>query len=172
MLIYLQMIDTPEDRLKFETVYCLYRQMMYAIAFRVLGNPQDAEDAVHNAFVSIAKNITKISDLESPKTKSYIVTIVENHAIDLYRWKQRHSVLPFEEEVMGVSVEYTGDNELARCMAQLPARYRNILLLKHYHGYTTREIAAMMNLSLSNVSKLEQRAKGRLEALCKEAELF
>lgn len=172
MLIYLQMIDTRQERLKFETVYELYQQLMYAAAFRILGNPQDAEDAVHDAFVRIAKNIKKISDPECPKTKSYIVTIVENQAIDLYRRKQRHPQLPLAEETVGLQLEYVGDNELARCMALLSARYRNILLLKYYHGYTTREIAAMMNLSHSNASKLEQRAKAKLEKLCKEAELL
>ena len=60
---------------------------MYAVAYSILCNPQDAEDAVHHAFVKIIENISKISDLECPKTASYIVTIVEHTAINLYRKK-------------------------------------------------------------------------------------
>lgn len=172
MLIYLQTIDSPRERTKFETVYHLYRQTMYAVAFKILRNPQDAEDAVHHAFVKIAENIKKISDPECPKTKCYVVTIVENKAIDLYRKKQCRAHLPLDDEAVGITVEYTGDNELARCMAKLSPRYRDILLLKYHHGYTTREIAGLLGLTLSNASKLEQRAKAKLEELCKEAKLL
>lgn len=93
-------------------------------------------------------------------------------AIDLYRKKQRHPHVELDEDAVGLTVEYSGDNELAYCMAKLPARYRNILLLKYHQGYTTREIAGLMGLTLSNTSKLEQRAKAKLEQLCKEVGLL
>ena len=60
MMIYLQMIDSPEDRSKFEQIYMEYRSMMFHIANRILTNEQDAEDAVHEAFLKIAENIEKI----------------------------------------------------------------------------------------------------------------
>ena len=60
MLIYLMMIDSPEDQSKFEKVYLTYKGLMYHTAFKVLNNEEDAEDAVHNAFVKIAENISKI----------------------------------------------------------------------------------------------------------------
>ena len=49
MLIYLQMIDTPEERSKFELLYREYRGLMFHVANRILENDQDAEDAVHQA---------------------------------------------------------------------------------------------------------------------------
>ena len=76
MLIYLQMIETAEDKTKFEILYTEYREWMGAIAFSILNNKQDAEDAVHNAFVKVAENIKKVGDPYSPKTKAYIVTII------------------------------------------------------------------------------------------------
>ena len=172
MLVYLQMIETPEQQWKFETIYLENRQMMYALAYRILHNQEDAEDAVHQAFVKIAENISKIFDPKCPKTRAYIVTIVENQAIDLYNSKKRHPHLPFEEAVAGMTVEYHGDNGLAACMAKLPANYRHILLLKYHHGYTTREAAKLLGITLSNASKLDQRAKAKLEMLCKEAQLL
>ena len=63
MMIYLQMIDAPEDRSKFEQIYMEYRSMMFHIANRILTNEQDAEDAVHEAFLKIAENIEKIEDV-------------------------------------------------------------------------------------------------------------
>ena len=63
MLVYLQMVETAEQRLMLETLYMTNRQLMYGVAFRILRNQEDAEDAVHQAFVKIAENITKISDV-------------------------------------------------------------------------------------------------------------
>ena len=90
MLIYLQMIETEQDRSKFERIYLQYRNLMFSAAFSVLHNPEDAEDAVHHAFVKVAENIDKISEAVCPKTAAYVVTIVENKAIDLYRRKKKH----------------------------------------------------------------------------------
>ena len=85
MIVYLQLIDTAEDRSKFEQLYEQYKQLMFYTAFQILKRPQDAEDAVHHAFLSIAENISKISDPDCPKTRAYIVTIVERKAIDMLR---------------------------------------------------------------------------------------
>lgn len=172
MILYLQMIEAPVERSKFEQVYLQYKRMMYAAAFSILGNIQDAEDAVHHAFVKIAENISKISEPECPKTRSYVVTIVENTAINIYRKKKRHATLTLDEEGPWLAVEYAGSNELARCMAKLPGRYRQVLLLKHHHGYSTKEIAKMLGLTAVNVAKIEQRAKAKLEILCREAEIL
>lgn len=117
MMVYLQMIESPREKSKFEVIYRLYRDKMYATAYAILGNPQDAEDAVHHAFIKIIENISKISDPECPKTKGYVVTIVENTSINLYRQKKRRASVPFDEDNCGLTVEYRGDNELARCMA-------------------------------------------------------
>jgi len=166
MLIYLQMIETPEERDKFEALYMEYRGLMYHIAYDILRNDQDAEDAVHNAFVKIAEYIKNFLDLECPKTKGYIVTIIESRAIDIYRHKQRHPVMSLDELPAGLHMEYTGSNELTKCIASLPPRYRHVLALKHQHGFSNREIAKILDISEANVSKLEQRAKARLRELC------
>ena len=50
---YLQMLDTPEEKIRFEQIYTKYRSPMFRTADRILHNAQDAEDAVHNAFLQI-----------------------------------------------------------------------------------------------------------------------
>lgn len=70
MLVYLQMIETPEEKEQFEVLYMEYRGLMYHIAYDILHNDQDAEDAVHNAFVKIAEHIKNFINLECPKTKA------------------------------------------------------------------------------------------------------
>lgn len=59
MLLYLQMLETPEKKSLFEQIYLEYRGLMYHVAYEILHNDQDAEDAVHQAFVKIVENIKK-----------------------------------------------------------------------------------------------------------------
>lgn len=167
-MIYLQMMQSEYDRAKFEEIYLKYKALMFCVANKILHNEQDAEDAVHMAFMKIAENIEKIDELDCPKTRSYIVTIIENKAIDIYRKKSRHKEVEFLEEVQGLEVTYDGDNLLTRCILSLPARYREVILLRYYHGYSVREIAALLDISLAAASKLDQRAKKKLKELCEK----
>ena len=134
----------------------------------IFDNEQDAEDAVHMAFIKIAENIEKIDALDCPKTRSYIVTIAEHKAIDIYRKKNRHKQNEYLEEINGIEVTYDGDNLLTKSILNLPARYREVILLRYYHGYSVREIAALFDISLVATSKLDQRAKKKLKELCEK----
>lgn len=168
MIVYLEMIDSPESKSKFEKIYDTYRGLMYYAAYQILGHQQDAEDAVYAAFVKIAENIEKISDPVCPKTRSLVVIIVKNQSIDLLRSRKRHEKVELMEDMVCFSPDYEEEDSLTRCILKLPQRYQNVILLKYSHGYTLREIADMMGLSLAAVTKLDQRAKKKLEKLCKE----
>lgn len=165
MLIYLQMIETEADKSKFVQVYQEYRDLMYHVALKLLKHPQDAEDAVGHAFEQVAKNIQKISAPVCPKTKGYVVTIVERKAIDMLRKRNRHPEVELDEETAGIAAEYEVEDHLAACILQLPARQREVILLKYRHGYSLREIAQILGITLTAANKLDQRAKQRLHEL-------
>lgn len=172
MLIYLMMIDSTADQSKFEKVYLTYKGLMYHTAYKILNSEEDAEDAVHNAFVKIAENISKITDPVCSKTQVYVVTIVENKAIDLYRANQRRRSVTYLDDISGISVEESKVHGLAACMAKLSPRYRQIILLKYYQGFSCREIAKMLNITEANAVKLDQRAKNKLLQICREAKIL
>ena len=165
MILYLQMIDSSEDRSKFEQIYIEYRELMFYVANRILDNDQDAEDAVHEAFLKVAENIKKIGEPKCPKTKGFVVTIVENKAIDLYRKRKRHPTVELTEEIRGFSPVYEGQNALTACILKLPARYREMILLRYHQGYSVKEVASILGISLAAASKLDQRAKNKLKDL-------
>ncbi len=171
MLIYLQAIETEEDKSKFERLYEAYSGLMFHTAFKLLAQREDAEDAVHHAFVKIAENITKISDPECPKTRAFVVTIVENCAIDLLRSRKRRGEVPLDLDGDGIPVtaEETDDRLTALILA-LPARQREVILLKYYHGFRLREIASLLNVSFAAATKAEQRARRRLAELYEREE--
>lgn len=162
VLIYLQMIETEEERSKFEQIYLEYRDAMYYVAWNVLHHTEDAEDAVHHAFVKIAENITKVGESTSAKTKRYVMIIAQTTAIDMWRSKRKHPISDLEKIGAAVSVEYEGDDLLAAYILDLPEQQRNIIWLRYYHGYTPREIAKMLGMTYASVLKTDQRAKQKL----------
>ena len=168
MLIYLQMIETPEDQSKFVIIYEQYRDYMYRVAFAILNNQEDAEDAVHCAFVKIAENIKNVDEPVCLKTRGYVVTIVRNRAIDVYRKKQAHPTAEYSDAIKGVQIEYDGENRVTACIMKLNERQRNILILKYHHGYDLKEIAKMLGITYRNALQIEQRAKAKLRVLCEE----
>ncbi len=157
------MIEDEPSRGKFEALYLRYRDIMFYTANRILQNAVDAEDAVHEAFVSILTNLEKISDVESPKTRAYCVIITERKAIDLIR--SRKKTVALEDNEPGLEISVPGGGALAAAMAKLPPRYREVLLLRYYVGYHTKELADILDLKKYAVEKLLWRAKARLKEL-------
>ena len=173
MLIYLAMIDSPDDQAKFERVYNKYRYLMLHVANKILQNHHDAEDVVHQAFIAVIENLEKIIEIDSPKTRSYIVIITERKAIDLMRQNNRRQTLELNKDIAGVEIPFEMDNPVATAIAKLPAHYREVLLLRFNNGFTTREIASILSISNSGVRKMIVRAKKALQELLeKEGEVI
>lgn len=168
MLMYLSMIETPDDKVKFERIYNRYRNLMYHVAYKVLSNHYDAEDAVHQAFVAIIRHLEKISDIDCPETRSFIVLITERKAIDLIRTRHSEKVIPLNEDLIGIEIPAPGDHGLADALAKLPAHYREVLLLRFDNGYSAKELAQMLGMTESGVRKLIGRAKNALGRILEE----
>lgn len=67
MLLYIQMLETPEEKSKFEQLYLGYRNLMFYVANRILHNQQDSEDVVHDSFLKIIKIIKKLKIQSVPR---------------------------------------------------------------------------------------------------------
>ena len=166
VLVYLQMMDSETDRSKFEQLFVRYKGLMFHVAMEKLQNVDDAEDAVSQAFIAIADNIHKISQIDCQKTKSLVVIVTENKALDMIR--QRRKVIPMEldKRTTGMDIPLPGDCGLADAIAVLPAQQREVVLLCG-DGYKPAEIAKILGISPSNVYKILQRARKVLEKAMK-----
>lgn len=78
---YISMVDTPTEKELIAQLYNAYKQFMYNISMSLLGNKEDAEDAVQDSFVRIIKNLDKIQNPYSRKTKSYITVITKTSVL-------------------------------------------------------------------------------------------
>lgn len=171
MLVYLEMLETPEEKLKFEQLYFLYRDKMYAVAFKILHNENDAEDIVHESFKAIIENFEKINDISCHKTWNYIVTIVKNKSFTLYQKKKHHETSAYEDWVE-VKMDFTPEKvteerEIAEILAELirnlPFPYKEVLYLQYYNALSGEEIAKFIDKTPAHVRKISQRAKAMLK---------
>ena len=161
LMLYLQMLETPEEKVRFEEIYLKYRVTMFRVAEGILHNDQDAEDAVHLAFLSLA-NCRLLPEL-GPQARHLAAVTAERKAIDLYRARKRRpeAALEEEESLPGCAPP-PSDGTLAGAMAALPPRYREVLLLKYYNGYSAAEVGELLGTTAANVRQLIARAKRKL----------
>ncbi len=173
MVIYLAMMENEADQSKFTQIYKLYHKTMFYTAQRILGDGKDTEDIVHDAFIKIIEILYQIEEIECPKTRNLIVTIVERKAIDLYRRRKNKPMLSLDALLINVPsadeiAAIPGKSDLSKALALLPTVSRQLLLLRYYHGYSEKEIAELLSMSYDAVRKGMQRARERLEKTMRE----
>lgn len=168
--LYLTLIDTDADKIKFTKLYEQYRHLMFYIAQEILKDEHLSEDAVQEAFLRIAKNFHKIGEIICPETRNFTVIITRNVAITMIN--QRHEDLDINSytenisSVAGDDVFETVSNKLLTdCILQLPEIYRDPLYLYHLYGFTLSEISHLLSISVEATKKRVQRARHMLKEL-------
>ena len=168
MLIYLQMLDTPEEMSKFETLYYTHRRTMLHIAMQILKDHQLAEDAVQEAFIRLVKNFSKIGQVDCPQTRLFTVIIVRNISLTMRTEHQEQIIV--EVPPTTVPVEYDLEEVLGRIAYEevltairgLPLIYRDILYLQCVEGYKLTEISKLIGIETETVKKRAQRGRKML----------
>lgn len=173
-------IENDEERALAENLYLTYKSRMYGIAYAILHNREDAEDAVMDAVFSIVKNISLFSSIPRNKTESLIVVISRNAAINRYNYNKRRSTSsldetanyipdndPTPEEMFGQKEDY---EKLLQVIRTLDPIYRDILLLKYLYEYDNCTIAAMTGVAEATVRVRLMRAKEKLSELLRGGE--
>ncbi|HFL3562789.1 TPA: RNA polymerase sigma factor [Clostridioides difficile] len=176
MLIYLNLIDLDDEKKKFEQVYLKYRKLMFYIANQILKDEQLSEDAVHNAFLKIINNIEKINDVNSQKTKGFVVIIVKRISINIYNKRKKEEINDINDESykfnsLDLSIEAFGKyNYLEEALKKLSETDLQIILLKYSHGFSTKEISKILNIKEVNLYKRNKRALEKLKKILSEME--
>ena len=174
--LYLSMVETEEQRSIVEQIYHDYEQTMYHAAFAVLHNKQDAEDAVHEAFVRIITDIDRLAAVQKEKRKSFVIIVVKNIAIDTYRRRQRENVGAEDISDMDIADDFSieqaisdsTDRELLmKAVEKLPEKQQEVLVMKFFHEVSTADIAEMLGIDVSAVRKRIARAEKNLYEILK-----
>lgn len=175
---YLALIDDEPSRGLFEQIYLLHRQTMVYAANRILHDQMLAEDATHDAFLRIINLLDKISDPNLHKTRSFVVLIVRNIALDYYRKRKRLAETSYEEfdfifEDQDLDpaemFEQIENRELFRQkVAKLRPIYAEVLALRYSFEYSDQEIAELLGISCETVRTRLRRARIQLRVKFEE----
>lgn len=153
-----------------------YQDMVYNLAYRIMGEPASAADATQEAFISAYKSI---NHFRGGSFKSWLLRIVTNACYDELRYRKRRpqssldeitednesSALLESEKAVGPE-EYSQQTELVQaienCLEDLPEDQRVATVLCDVEGYDYSEIADIMSTSLGTVKSRISRARSKL----------
>ena len=170
LAFYMSFIDDDDDKKKFEMLYNLYGKRMAKVAFSVLKNKEDAEDAVQDTFVKIARNMRSIGDPDSGETLSYVLKATKNTAINLSQKNTtRNKHIQFED-VENMTDEQFLDKlriqeryeETVEAISSLDDTYNDVLFYHFVSGMKIKEIADLLGRKSSTVHQQIVRGKRKL----------
>jgi RNA polymerase sigma factor (sigma-70 family) len=153
-------------------VYRSYGRLVYAVAYKVLGNRDRAEEATQQTFVKAWRAAQSFD--ESRELGPWLATIARRVAIDLYRREALRAVDPIESVPAGdpalvatpQSAEAIYDVwEVRQAVAQLPPDEEEVVRLQHLDGFTHAQIAERLGVAIGTVKSRSFRAHKRLAEL-------
>jgi RNA polymerase sigma-70 factor, ECF subfamily len=163
--------DDDDNRYKrdFDELFRQKRHTLYRIAHRIVGNDEDAEDALQTAFMKLMERPWPIEVIKNPV--GYLVQATRNAAVDAVRMRTRQlSVhVPFDEaQIFAVASHLNMDDrvELLRlALAEIKPKLVDTLILCWMEGLTCKEVAAIRGVTIGTVLKDLYRARFRVKRL-------
>ena len=142
-----------------ETAYIRYGDLLYRLALAELQRPQDAEDAVADAFERYLTSAPRFKNAEAER--AWLIRVTVNRSRDLYRHRRIRTHEPLESaENLGTTDEA---KEVLLALSELPIKYRSVIALHYLEGFSVTEIATILNLSDSAVKMRLARGREQLK---------
>jgi RNA polymerase sigma-70 factor (ECF subfamily) len=155
----------------FERLVVLYQRPVYNLAYRMLGDAGDAEDAAQETFLRAYANLSAYE----PKRRfaSWLLSITAHWCIDRLR-RRIKMALEFPDDIAALGGRDEGaeaaaiareeEREVRRSLGALPAPARLMIVLRYWHDLSYAEIAEVTGLPVSTVKMRLLRARRSLAA--------
>jgi RNA polymerase sigma factor (sigma-70 family) len=153
-----QLVEQLKQRNRggFTELYDHYASTLYGVICRVVNDTVTAEDVLQETFVKVWKNIELYSE-DKGSFFTWLLNITRYTAIDYLRSRQHKQKLKnhddpnngyLHEHVYLQAVEYTG---LKGLVAKLEPKYREVIDLLYFWGYTQDEVSRILGIPLGTV---------------------
>ncbi len=168
-------------RIDFKSIVETHQEKVRNTCFRFLKNPEDADDVAQEVFIQVYESLEHFS--EDAELSTWIYRIAVNKSLDFIRKKKRKkrlaqltSLFGFNEEKEEIVIPADGNPQqdledkerkqiLDSAIDELPENQKTVITLSKIEGFSNKEIAKIMELSLSAVEALMHRAKKNLHKL-------
>jgi RNA polymerase sigma-70 factor (ECF subfamily) len=139
-------VMADRDPAAFRELYRRHTPSLMAVAVRLTGIREDAEDAVHDAWVRGVEHLARFAWRSSLRT--WLTGILIN-CVREQRWHARPEIA-LDEQIAGEEIPPLPGNidriDLERAVGSLPEGYRQVLALHDLEGFTHEEIAGMLGI--------------------------
>ena len=143
-----------------------YENTLFRAALAILGDVQEAEDAVQDTFLRYLEKRPELRDRNHEK--AWLLKVTANRCKSLLRTRKRHPAV----ELLDIYPvpEDEGSRELMEAILTLPANQRSAVHLHYYEGYTSEEIGAILGQRPGTVRSHLSRAREALRQYLLEDE--
>jgi RNA polymerase sigma factor (sigma-70 family) len=164
----------------FEELYRRHAPAAWRVAYAVAGNPDDAADAVSDAFTRVFQVLPEGRPQATEAFRPYLLAATRNAALDGLRKQGRLTPTPSIEHLEKPStkdlaadqvLDSVDSNLVAVAFRSLPERWRSVLWLTEVEGIPAREAAPMLGVSANGLAQLAVRARAGLRQRFLQAHL-
>lgn len=134
-------------------LFDLYADLVYRIALSYLRSPQEAEDVVQTVFLKLLEGHTTIYP---GKERAFLTKVTINHCKNILSKAKNHETVTFDEAILLTEPE---ERDIFYAIMNLPEKYRVVVTLHYFEGYTFREISKFLHIGVSTISMRLHRAK-------------
>lgn len=172
------MLDTEQEQKKMTDLYEEHKYALLMYANKIMGNQDMAEDAVHNAFVSIIQKKEKYVNLDCMDFRRLAIIIVRNKCIDILRNQKTFSnklieelniFIESKEVLVDEQIIFESEYELIRNhINSIDEISRQVLIMKYILSMSYKEIAEELGMTPKYVDTRIMRAKEKVRRLMKK----
>jgi len=148
---------------QFKQIYYPFHEKLYRIAFRLLGDVENAEDVVQETYLKIWDKRLELEGIEQPE--AFIIMILRNLCLNHIRWKKNKIAVSYdynlpEDNSLITQIEVRDEAEKIRQLIdKLPEQQQQIITLRHCENYSYEEIGEITGLDINNIRVIVSRTR-------------
>lgn len=163
------------DLAAFNQLVTIYQDQAFGVAYRLLGDPEAAADAVQESFFKVYR---RIHQYRGGSFRAWVVRIVTNSCYDAMRARKRHYASRLDSDTLSPdrdrrlsdlrasphdhAVRRELRSQLDRAIMQLPPEQRIVLVMCDVEGFQYHEVADVTGVSLGTVKSRLSRARAKV----------
>lgn len=137
----------------------IHGNALYRSAYLLLGSPHDVQDILQEVLLRYLEKSPAFQSAQHEK--AWLVRVTTNCCKDYLRFQKRHRYTDLES--LKECLPCPEHKEQLEELYALPARYKTVLMLYYFEGYSVTEIAQILKISKSAVKKRLQRGREALK---------
>lgn len=151
---------------EFQEKYLPFARRLFRTAAVLMGNVQDAEDAVQETYLKLWREASRLAAMEQPE--AYFAAVLRHVCINMLRSRRSEMQVEMVADHMpdvqvGAAERFDNRESLALALRSLSPRDRRIVALRHVAERSTAEIAALTGETETNVRVVLSRTRRKLK---------